>query len=77
MKDKSNTKWCRGDLRLLDQPGPLTALASYPGSGNTWLRYLLQQSTGIATGSVYNSAALKATTFPAEGKVYLQLNLTK
>lgn len=25
---------------------PLTALASYPGSGNTWLRHLLQQSTG-------------------------------
>lgn len=25
----------------------LTALASFPGSGNTWLRYLLQQSTGI------------------------------
>lgn len=24
----------------------LTALASFPGSGNTWLRYLLQQSTG-------------------------------
>lgn len=24
----------------------LIALASFPGSGNTWLRYLLQQSTG-------------------------------
>jgi hypothetical protein len=24
----------------------LTALASFPGSGNTWLRYLIQQSTG-------------------------------
>lgn len=24
----------------------LTALVSFPGSGNTWLRYLLQQSTG-------------------------------
>lgn len=24
----------------------LTALASFPGSGNTWLRYLLQQATG-------------------------------
>lgn len=27
----------------------LTALASFPGSGNTWLRYLLQQSTGWYT----------------------------
>lgn len=24
----------------------LTALVSFPGSGNTWLRYLLQQATG-------------------------------
>lgn len=24
----------------------LSALVSFPGSGNTWLRYLLQQSTG-------------------------------
>lgn len=24
----------------------LTGLVSFPGSGNTWLRYLLQQSTG-------------------------------
>lgn len=24
----------------------LIALASFPGSGNTWLRYLLQQATG-------------------------------
>lgn len=24
----------------------LIALASFPGSGNTWLRYLIQQSTG-------------------------------
>ena len=27
-------------------PLPLTALASYPGSGNTWLRHLIQQGTG-------------------------------
>lgn len=26
--------------------GGLIALASFPGSGNTWLRYLLQQATG-------------------------------
>ena len=25
---------------------PITALASFPGSGNTWVRHLLQQSTG-------------------------------
>ena len=27
-------------------PGPLTAMASYPGSGNTWVRHLLQQASG-------------------------------
>ena len=31
----------------------LTALVSYPGSGNTWLRHLIEFSTGIFTGSVY------------------------
>lgn len=30
----------------------LTALASFPGSGNTWLRYLLQQSTGRERESI-------------------------
>ena len=30
---------------------PRTALASFPGSGNTWLRTLLEQLTGIFTGS--------------------------
>ena len=28
------------------QQHSLTALVSFPGSGNTWLRYLLQQATG-------------------------------
>ena len=66
IKDKINTKWCKGYLHFLDPPGPLTALASYPGSGNTWLRYLIQQATGIATGSVYNAAILKVRKFQKE-----------
>lgn len=37
----------------------LVALASYPGSGNTWLRHLLEHSTGIYTGSVYSDRRLK------------------
>lgn len=40
------------------------ALASYPGSGNTWLRYLLQQATGIITGSIYLAPRLLANGFP-------------
>lgn len=38
-------EWCK-PLGFLSTPGPVTALASFPGSGNTWLRYLIQQATG-------------------------------
>ena len=34
------------------------ALASYPGSGNTWIRWLIEAATGIYTGSVYKDAHL-------------------
>ena len=33
-------------LHFSKKPLPVTALFSYPGSGNTWIRHLLQQSTG-------------------------------
>ena len=33
-------------LSYISPPGPITALASFPGSGNTWVRHLLQQATG-------------------------------
>ena len=38
-------------------PGRVTALASAPGSGNTWVRYLLQQLTGEALGAFIAEAA--------------------
>ena len=42
-----NIDWCLGPyLQLLDPPGPFTGLWSAPGSGNYWLRYLIQRSTG-------------------------------
>ena len=41
--------------------GPSVALASYPGSGNSWVRQLLESATGIYTGAIYcDSAYLKA-----------------
>ncbi|CAO1414666.1 unnamed protein product [Diamesa tonsa] len=46
--------------------GNVVALVSFPGSGNTWLRYLLQQATGILTGSVYKDFGLLKSGFPAE-----------
>ena len=58
--------WCRQPLGFKSPPGPTVALASFPGSGNTWLRYLLQQATGILTGSVYKDYALLKNGFPAE-----------
>ena len=44
----------------------IIALASYPGSGNTWVRYLLQQATGIMTGSIYLAPTLRETGFPGK-----------
>ena len=33
--------------------GAVVALISYPGSGNSWVRQLLESATGIYTGAVY------------------------
>ena len=33
--------------------GPIVALASFPGSGNSWVRQLLESATGIYTGALY------------------------
>ena len=62
-----SSKWCNGPLRFLDPPGLKTALASSPGSGNTWARYLIQQVTGYATGAIYTDKKLKNSGFPGEG----------
>ncbi|KAK3085150.1 hypothetical protein FSP39_025116 [Pinctada imbricata] len=48
-------------------PLPRTALVSFPGSGNTWIRHIVQQATGILTGSVYNDKSLLQNGFPGEG----------
>lgn len=42
---RSRIQWC-SQLRYQNPPKKPVALASFPGSGNTWLRYLLQQATG-------------------------------
>ena len=33
--------------------GPIVALGSFPGSGNSWVRQLLESATGIYTGALY------------------------
>lgn len=62
---RSRIQWC-AELKYLNPPRAIVALASFPGSGNTWLRYLLQQATGIYTGSVYKDYGLLKNGFPAE-----------
>ena len=37
---------CPRKLKKVNPPGLVTALATFPGSGNTWARHLIQQSTG-------------------------------
>lgn len=54
--------------RLLTNSSRLPVfLASAPGSGNTWLRALLENVTELCTGSVYCDEELRAQHFEAEG----------
>ncbi|KAG5682455.1 hypothetical protein PVAND_011806 [Polypedilum vanderplanki] len=61
--DSDRNEFTNGKSEKSDQ---VYALASFPGSGNTWLRYLLQQATGYLTGSVYKDYGLLRSGFPAE-----------
>ena len=47
--------------------GPVTLLASYPGSGNSWVRQLIETATGIYTGSVYCDPSYVASGMIGEG----------
>ena len=42
-------RWCTGNVKFrpVNKSAPIVALTSHPGSGNTWLRYLIQQATGM------------------------------
>ena len=42
------------------------ALASFPGSGNTWVRGLLQIATGVCTGGIYCDTTLRRNGYPGE-----------
>lgn len=42
------------------------ALASYPGSGNTWVRGLIQTTTGLCTGAIYCDKTLRSNGYPGE-----------
>ena len=45
------------------------ALASYPGSGNTWLRGLLETATGVCTGFEFCDISMRVKGFAGENIV--------
>ena len=47
--------------------GPIVALGSFPGSGNSWVRELLESATGIYTGAVYCDGSFVAAGMIGEG----------
>ena len=67
----SNQEWpqeCNAPRHFLEpaeQRKKPVALASFPGSGNTWLRFLIEQGSRVYTGSAYEDLALNQT-YPGE-----------
>lgn len=65
----SKTARCpRTNFTATDPSCPRTWLLSFPGSGNTWTRHILQQLTGYPTGSIYKDGNLRNNGFPFENK---------
>ena len=65
--ESNSIAWCNGKhLEFVKPPGPIIGLISYPISGSTWLRHLIQEATGKITGSFYNSILLSENGFPGE-----------
>ncbi|XP_045205635.2 WSCD family member CG9164-like [Mercenaria mercenaria] len=73
---------CSQSWEYLRVPKPLVALASYPGSGNTWTRELIETTTGLHTGSIYTDWNFEGSKIcPTRGKIFivkthLQSNIT-
>ena len=57
------------EMRFLreDELRGVYLLQSYPGSGNTWVRHLIEELTGVFTGSVYCDQLLIASGMWGEG----------
>ena len=54
----------------------VTVLSSFPGSGNTWVRLLVEYASGVFTGSIYHDTALSPL-LPAEGDRSSRVALVK
>ena len=76
--DTPHFKYCLRKSKLKVEPEKSTchfisgkrrspiALASFPGSGNTWVRGLLQNITGVCTGGIYCDPTLRRNGYPGE-----------
>ncbi|XP_068166164.1 sialate:O-sulfotransferase 2-like [Antennarius striatus] len=67
-KLKSRYNLCLERRFLSPQSKKLVALASFPGSGNTWTRHLIELTTGFYTGSIYLDKSLYRHEFKGEGE---------
>ena len=54
------------ETRFKQDSGRRVALASFPGSGSTWSRTLLEQATGVYTGAIYCDRRLRGEGFLGE-----------
>merc|ERR1711935_236777 len=58
---------CAREVKLAEKNElELVMLASFPGSGNTWVRLLLEDASGFYTGSVYTDKSLGRSGFIGE-----------
>ncbi len=62
---KQSQEACYNEISFLNRTSPIVALVSFPGSGSSWVRHLLEQATGVYTGSIYCDTSLKPY-FPGE-----------
>ena len=54
------------EMGFKEDTGKRVALASFPGSGSTWSRTLLEDATGVFTGAIYCDRKLKGNGFVGE-----------
>jgi len=60
-------KKCERHMRIgMENEFEIMLLASFPGSGNTWARLLIEDGTGVYTGSVYIDKSLGNSGFLGE-----------
>jgi hypothetical protein len=63
-KLQGQTDQCEAKRLQMPLQSPI-GLISYPGSGNTWARHIIEQITGVTTASIYCDLSL-VDRFPAE-----------